>query len=128
MNWSFLLMYGDLNYYYSVNYQPLLFAHINSRYKCTIHSNRKFWNTATVKQLSSGQGIWIKFRWCWHRLELQGKQLWIACQLYLYALFPNVHCTRSHQLRLISTCVTDYTHKFAWYTSQMLRISGTIWV
>ena len=25
-------MYGDLNYYYNVIYQPLLFAHINSKY------------------------------------------------------------------------------------------------
>ena len=67
-------------------YQPSLFAHINGRYKCTMHSNLKFWKKVTVKQLSSGQGIWIQFRWCWHWLRLQGKQLWIACQLYLYAL------------------------------------------
>ena len=85
-------------------YQPSLFAQINSIY--TMHSNRMFWKTVTVKQLSSGQGIWIWFRWCWHWLGLQGKQLWIACHLYLYALFPG-----SQQLRTICTCVTDYTHK-----------------
>ena len=28
---------------------------------------------------------------------------------------PNVHCKRSHQLRAICTCVTDYTHKFDTY-------------
>ena len=27
-------------------------------------------------------------------------------------LVPNVHCKRSQQLRIIYTCVTDYTHKF----------------
>ena len=86
-------------------YQPSLFAHINSI--DTMHSNGKFWNTVTVKQLSSGQGIWIWFRWCWHWLGLQGKQLWIACHLYRYAL-----CKRSQQLGTICTCVTDYTHKF----------------
>ena len=32
INWSSLLIYGDLNYYYNVIYQPSLFAHINSRY------------------------------------------------------------------------------------------------
>ena len=32
INWSSLLIYGDLNQYYNVIYQPLLFAHINSRY------------------------------------------------------------------------------------------------
>ena len=53
-------------------YQPSLFAHINSIE--TMHSNLKFWKTVTVKQLSSGQGIWIWFRWCWHWLGLQGKQ------------------------------------------------------
>ena len=31
-------------------------------------------------------------------------------------LVPNVHCKRSQQLRTIFTCVTDYTHKFGWYT------------
>ena len=30
--WSSLLIYGYLNYYYNVIYQPSLFAHINSRY------------------------------------------------------------------------------------------------
>ena len=67
-------------------YQPLLFAHINSI--DTMHSNRKFWKTVTVKQLSSEQDIWIWFRWCWHWLGLQVKQLWIACHLYLYVMFP----------------------------------------
>ena len=32
INWSSLLIYGDLNYYYNVIYQPSLFAHINIRY------------------------------------------------------------------------------------------------
>ena len=27
-------------------------------------------------------------------------------------LVPNVHCKRSQQLRTMSICVTDYTHKF----------------
>ena len=27
-------------------------------------------------------------------------------------LVPSVHCKRSQQLRIICTCVTDYTHKF----------------
>ena len=43
-------------------------------------------------------------------------------------LVPNVHCTRSQQLRTICTCVTDHTHKFVWYTSQMQRTSRTKWV
>ena len=39
-------------------------------------------------------------------------------------LVPNVHCTRS-QLRTICASVTDYTHKFVGYTSQMQRTSRT---
>ena len=74
---SSLLIYGDLNYYYSVIYQPSLFAIINSRYIYAMHLNLKFWKV-TVKQFSSGQGILILFRWCWHWLGLQGKQLWIG--------------------------------------------------
>ena len=31
-------------------------------------------------------------------------------------LVPNIHCTQSQRLRTIGTCVTDYTHKFVWYT------------
>ena len=91
-------------------HQPSLFAHINSI--DTMHSNRKFWKTVTVKQLSTGQGIWVWFRWCWHWLGLKRKQLWIACHLLSVCLVPNVHCKRSQQLRTICTCVTDYTHKF----------------
>ena len=90
-------------------YHPLLFAHINSI--DTMHSNRKFYKTVTVKQLSSGQDIWIWFRWCWHWLGLQGKQLWIVSSLSV-CLVPNVHYKRSQQLRTIYTCFTDYTHKF----------------
>ena len=37
-------------------------------------------------------------------------------------LVPNVHCKRS-QLRTICTCVTNYTHNFVLFTSQMQRTS-----
>ena len=43
-------------------------------------------------------------------------------------LVPNVHCKRSQQLRTICTCVTDYTHKFVWYTSQMLLFDLILYV
>ena len=40
IDWSSLLIYGDLYYIYSVSFQPSLFAHKNSRY--IYHtSNRK---------------------------------------------------------------------------------------
>ena len=91
-------------------YQPSLFAHINSI--DTMHSNRKFWKTVTVKQLSSGQDIWIQFRWCWQWLGLQGKQLWIACHLHLYALFPLFIANRHQNYAQYVPVLTDYTHKF----------------
>ena len=43
IDWSSLLIYGDINWLYNVIYQPSLFAHINSI--DTLHSNRKFWKT-----------------------------------------------------------------------------------
>ena len=41
-------------------------------------------------------------------------------------LVLNVHRTHSHQLRIICTCVTDYTHNFVLYTSQMQRTTRAI--
>ena len=91
-------------------YQPSMFAHINSI--DIMHSNRKFWKTVTVKQLSSGQGIWIWFRWCWHWLGRATRKTTLNCMSSLsVCLVPNVHCKRSQQCT-ICTCVTDYTHKF----------------
>ena len=47
----------------------------------------------------------------------------LNCMSALSVCFvPNVHFTRSHQLHTICTCVTDCTHKFVWYTSQMQRL------
>ena len=46
INWRSLLIYGDLNYYYNVIYQPSLFDHINSRF---MHSNQKFWKTVQAQ-------------------------------------------------------------------------------
>ena len=43
-------------------------------------------------------------------------------------IVPNVNCKRSQQIRNICTCVTDYTYKFIWYTSQMQRTSQRKWV
>ena len=43
-------------------------------------------------------------------------------------IVPNVNCKQSQQLRTICTCVTDYTHKYIWYTSQMQRTSRTKWI
>ena len=43
-------------------------------------------------------------------------------------IVSNANCKRSQQLRTICTCVTDYTYKFIWYTSQMQRTSRTKWV
>ena len=53
----------------------------------------------------------------------------LNCMSSLSVCFvPSGHCTRSHQLRTICTCVTDYTPKFVWYTSQMQIPSWTKWV
>ena len=57
------------------------------------------------------------------------KKTTLSCMSALsVCIVPNVNCKRSQQIRTICTCVTDYTYKFIWYTSQMQRTSRTKWV
>ena len=87
-----------------------------------MHSNRKFWKTVTVKQLSMDiiQIVLTLIR--------ATRKTTLNCMPALsVCLVPNAHCKRSQQLCTICTRVTDYTHKFVWYTSQMQRTSRTKW-
>ena len=91
-------------------YQPLLFAHINSRYHAfklevlkDSHCERaQFW----AGYMDIIQMVLTLIR--------DTKKTILNCMSALsVGLVPNVHCKGSHQLRTICTCVTDYTHKFA---------------
>ena len=48
MNWSSLLNYGDLNYYYNVIYQISLFSHINSRNLAFKSEKQSLWNSSVL--------------------------------------------------------------------------------
>ena len=121
INWSSLLIYDDLNYYYNVIYQPLLFAHTHSRYHAFKSEFRTDSHCKTAQFRSRYMSI-IQMVLTLIRATLHCMSALSVC------LFPIVHCTRSQQLRTICTCVTDYIHKFVWYTSHMQRTSCTKWV
>ena len=121
INCSSLWIYGDLNYHYNVIYQPSLFPHINSRY----HAFKS-------KVLKNSHCEWTMYMDIIQRvltLIRATKKTTLNCMSALsVCLVPNVQCKRSQQLCTICTCVTDYTHKFVWYTSQMQKTSPTKWV
>ena len=106
INLSSLLIYGDLNYYNNVIYQPSLFAHINSKYdafksevlKDSPCETAQFW----ARYMDIIRMVLILIR--------ATRKTTLNCMSALSVCL--VHCTRSHQLRTIYTCVTYYTHKF----------------
>ena len=90
-------------------YQPLLFAHVNSRYhafkpevlKDSHFETAQFW----TRYMDIIQMVLTLIR--------ATRKTTLNCMSALsVCLVPNVHCKRSQQLRTICTCVTDYTHKF----------------
>ena len=98
-------MYDDLNYYYNVIYKPSLFADINSRYhafkmevlKDSHCETAQFW----ARYMDIIQMVLTLIR--------ATRKTTLSCMSALsVCLVPNVHCTRSQQLRTICTCVTDY--------------------
>ena len=117
INWSSLLIYGDLNFNYNVIYQPLLFALINSRYNAFKAEVLKDSHCETADFLARYMYIIQMVL----TLISGTRKTTLHC---ISALFlcrvPNIHCTQS-QLRTICTCVTDYTHEFVRYTLQMQR-------
>ena len=90
-------------------YQPLLFAHLNSRYhafnlevlKDSHCETAQFW----TRYMDTIQMVLTLIR-------ATRKKLWIACQFFLYALFPMFIAYDHKQPYTICTCVTYYTHKF----------------
>ena len=116
INWSSLLIYGDFNYCHNVIYHPSLFANIKSRYhafeskvlKDSHCETAQFW----ARYMDIIQMVLTLIR--------ATRKTTLNCMSSLsVCLVPNVHCTWSHQLCTIYTCVTDYAHKFFWYPSQM---------
>ena len=95
-----LLIYGDLNYYYNVIYQPSLFAHIHSKYhafklevlKGSHCETAKFW----ARYMDIIQMVLTLIR--------ARRKTTLNCMSALsVCLVPNVHCTRLQQLRTICT-------------------------
>ena len=106
-------------------YQPSLFAHINSRYHAFKAEGLKD-SHCEIAQFWAGYMYIIQMMFTLIRAT---RKTTLNCLSALYVcLVPNVHCTQSQQLRTICNCVTDYTHTFVWYTSQMQRTSQTKWV
>ena len=90
--------------------QPSLFAHINSRYhafksevlKDSHYETAQFW----ARYMDIIQMALTLIR--------ATRKTTLNCMSSLsVCLVPNVHCTRSQQLRTICTCVTDYTHNLS---------------
>ena len=106
-------------------YQPSLFAHINSRYHAFKAGVLKDSDCETAQ-------FWARYMYIIQMvltLIRATRKTTLNCMSALSVCHvPNAHCTQSQQLRTICTCVTDYTHKFVWYTSQMQRTSGTKWI
>ena len=103
-------MYGGLNYYYNVIYQPSLFAHINSRYHAFNSEVLKDGHCETAKFWARYMDIIqivLTLIWATKKSTLNCTSALSVC------LVPNIHCKRSLQLRTICTGVTDFTHKFA---------------
>ena len=104
INWSSLLIYGDINYYYNVIYQPSLVAHINSRYHAFESEVLKDSHFETAQSWARYMDI-IQMVLTLIRAT---KKTSLNCMSALFVcLVPNVHCTQSQQLRTICTCVTD---------------------
>ena len=100
--------------------QPSLFAHINSRYHAFKSEVLKGSHCETA-QFWAGYMDIIQMVLTLIRAT---KKTILNCMSALSVCHvPNVHCKRSQQLRPICICVTDYTHKFVQYTSQMQRTS-----
>ena len=119
--WVSLIIYGDLYYYYNVIYQPSLFSHINSRYHAFKSEVLKDRHCKTAQ-------FWTRYMDI-IQMVLTLITATLNCMSALSeCLVPNVHCRRSQQLRTICACVTDYTHQFVWYTSQMQITYRTKWV
>ena len=94
------MIYGD--YYHNVIYQPLLFAHINSRYYA--------FKSEVLKDSHCETGCYMDII----QMVLTLKTTSLNCMSALsVCLVPKVHCTCSQQLNTICTCVTDYTHSLS---------------
>ena len=79
-------MYGDLNYYYNVIYQPWLFAHINSRYNAFKSEKLKDSHDETAQ-------FWARYTDI-TQIVLTLIRATLNCMSALYVcLVPNVHCT-----------------------------------
>ena len=79
-------MYGDLNYYYNVIYQPWLFVHINSRYNAFKSEILKDSHCETAQFLARYTDI----------IQRVLTLIWamLHCMSALpVCLVPNVHCT-----------------------------------
>ena len=107
INWSSLLIYGNLNYYYNKIHQPSLFAHINSRYHAFKSEVLKDSHCETAQ-------FWARYM---DRIQMvltligATMKTTMNCMSALsVCLVPNVHCTRSQQQRTICTCVTHWLH------------------
>ena len=90
-----------------MGYQPLLFAQISSRYHAFISEVLKDSHCETAQ-------FWTRYMDIIQMvltLIRATRKTTLNCMPALsWNLVPNVHCTRSHQLHTICTCVTD-THR-----------------
>ena len=92
-------------------YQPSLFAHINSRYHAFKSEVLKDSHCETAQFWARSIDI---IQMVLTLIRATRKTILICISALSVCFVPNVHCTRSQQLRTICTCVTDYTHKTKW--------------
>ena len=90
-------------------YQPLLFAHKQYRYHA-------FKSEVLKDSHCEKAQFWARYmdiiQMCLTLIRATRKTTLNCMSSLSVCLVPNIHCKRSQQLRSISTCVTDYTHKF----------------
>ena len=90
--------------------QPLLFAHINSRYHAFNSDVLKDSHCETAQFLERYMDI---IQMVVTLIRATRKTTLNCMSALSVCLVPKVHCTQSQQLRTICTCVTDYTHNLS---------------